>query len=83
MSVWFRIDSVEEIMRSHNGHPMIYLVATPKVDVFQTGREYPACHECARSAFVYGDTIRVGFFEEGDPFECDCGNAVESYYGPG
>lgn len=79
----FEIDNIDDVRRRGSHGSVVYFIVTPYRNVFQPSRELPVCHECARAAFGEdGNTITVGAFDEGDDFECDCGNVVESTYGP-
>jgi hypothetical protein len=68
--VW-KIEKFEDIRKLHHGYAVLHLV-----------RQAPVCAPCARAAFRDGDIVTAGSFDEGEPVECDCGNVVESTYGP-
>jgi hypothetical protein len=68
----YRIERVEEIRKfGFGGTSILHLV-----------RGCPVCVTCARDAFNDGETVTAGAFDEGDPEQCDCGNVIESTYGP-
>ena len=68
--IW-SIDKLEDIRKLHHGYAVLHLV-----------RGCPVCTVCARAAFVDGEAVTAGSFDAGYPIECDCGNVVDSSYGP-
>ena len=68
--VW-KIEKIEDIRKVQHGYAVLHLV-----------RGCPVCVPCGRAAFRDGERVVAGSFDEGDTIECDCGNVVESTYGP-